>query len=179
MLLRALNMPLSYLSWFAVVQREIHGRLKYAKLIIVFALKNNHPFFKSHVWKCNVQANKGLTKVNGKWSTIEFDDFAFSLIFFVSVSHKGVINKCCMFYFLHTSNWWCMCWCVRMWLHGIKWRRLVYGKSINVILPKIIFWKTIDNDDSVIRFFLITSFYFFAYYIFCLLYFCLYITTSP
>ena len=99
MLLRALNMPLGYLSWFAMVQREIHGRLRYAKLIMVFTLKNNHPFFKSHAWKCNVQANKGLTKVNGKWSTIEFDVFAFSLIFFVSVSHKGVINKCCMFYF--------------------------------------------------------------------------------
>ena len=48
----------------------------------------------------------------------------------------------------------------------IKWRRLVYDKSINVILLKIIFWKTIDNDDSVIRFFLIISFTFFAYSIY-------------
>ena len=47
----------------------------------------------------------------------------------------------------------------------IKWRRLVHDKSAYVILPKIIFWKTIGND-SVIWFFLISSFTFFAYCIY-------------
>ena len=54
---------------------------------------------------CNIQANKGLTKVQEKWSTIQFDVFDLSFIFFVPMSQKvSVINRSGACYLIHASN---------------------------------------------------------------------------
>ena len=73
-----------------------------------------------------------------KWSTIQFDVFDLSFIFFI---HVRVINRSdvCYFYkrqtsgacagvcaFLHASNYWCMCWRVRVQSHASNEKTIIF-----------------------------------------------------
>ena len=60
-----------------------------------------------------------LTVFKEKGSTIIFAVLVLSFIFFISVSQTiSVINRRRACFFLHTWNYWCMCWCVYMQLHA-------------------------------------------------------------
>ena len=57
------------------------------------------------MWKCNIQASKMLGKIKEKLSTVQFDIFDLSFIFFIPMSQtRNVINRSGACYFLHTSN---------------------------------------------------------------------------
>ena len=77
----------------------------YVKLIIVFTPKLISPSLWSHTLKCNIQANERLTKVKAKLSTIWFDIFDLSFIFFIPMSQTiYVIYRSGLCYFLQASN---------------------------------------------------------------------------
>ena len=72
--------------------------LMYAKLIIVFISTKIFALFRSNIWKCNIQADEGLTKIKEKWSTIKFDVFILSFIFFCDHTdqmEKNVLENTC------------------------------------------------------------------------------------
>ena len=59
--------------------------------IIYVEKKKNIPLFWSHIWKCNIQANEGLTKVKEKWSIVlnlMLCFLSFSLFQCLRLSHK-------------------------------------------------------------------------------------------
>ena len=96
-------------------------RLIYAKLIIysMHSLQTkNFPLFWSRKWKCDIQVSERSTKVKKKRLTMKFDVFC---SFFHSLCSNGperVINRNGSFYFLHLSNWWPVCWRVRVQSHA-------------------------------------------------------------
>ena len=60
-------------------------------------------------------------KLKKRQSNIEFDVFALCFIFFIPLSLTiNVLNRNFMWYFLHASKWWCMCWHVHMRLHTLN-----------------------------------------------------------
>ena len=67
--------------------------------------------------KYNIQANERLTKVKEKWSTIRFDIFDLSFIFYILMSQTiSVINKLhLLFFYTHQTSGECagMCACDR------------------------------------------------------------------
>ena len=86
--------------------REYTGRLVHAKLITIISLQTkNFPLFWRHSWKYNIQVNESLTKVKEEWSTIKFDVFLLSFIFFIPMSQKtSAINISGGCYVLDASN---------------------------------------------------------------------------
>ena len=92
---KVLNMSLAYLSCFVMVLRGIQGNVLYMP-----------DWFWSHTWKYYIQANKRLTKVKEKWSTIQFCSF----ILFIPVSQTIiVINRSGICYIIsmhQTSVYW-------------------------------------------------------------------------
>ena len=93
------------------------GRLIHAKLIIEFTPKN-FPSSWSHTCKYKTQTNERLANVKEKWSTIKFNVFVLSFIFFGPMSQTiKVINTSGTCYFLHASIQWHVCWCVCMQSH--------------------------------------------------------------
>ena len=63
----ALNIPVDYLSWVAMVLKGIHGNVDISQTD--YSIYYNPRIFSllwSHTWKCNVQANKSLTKAKEK-----------------------------------------------------------------------------------------------------------------
>ena len=79
--------------------------------------------FWSHTWQYNIQANKRLTKVKEKLSTIKFDIFFLSFIFFVSMSQTISVIKVehAIFYMYQTSGMCAgMCACNCMHQTGFK-----------------------------------------------------------
>ena len=89
-------MPLDYLGCFAAVLRGIHGKVDICQTdynihskLRIFCL------FWSHTWKYNIQADKRLTKVKEKRSTIQFDILI--LLYFL---HSNVPDNNC-----HKQKW--------------------------------------------------------------------------
>ena len=83
-------------------------------------------------WKYNIQANERLTKVTEKWSTVQFDVFDLSIIFFILMSQTISL----------ISRYWCMLFFTRIKLvarvllcsHAIayiKCRRLICLSSLS------------------------------------------------
>ena len=127
-------------------------RLIYAKLIIVPTPKKFTVFW-SHTWNYNIQANERLTKVKEKWSTIKFDVFIRSFVFFIPVTQTvSAINKWCMLFFT----------CIRLVAHVlarelaiacIKLRRLsdcLCYMVIFCIQNILIQYKTVSNFSIIL-----------------------------
>ena len=119
---RVQNMPLDYLSCFAMVLQGIYENVWYMPNCIVFTLnlKFFH-LFRSHTRKYNIHAfiHDRLAKVEEKWSTTKFDVFDLPFIFFIPMFQtKSAINRSSTCYFLHISNWWYKCYHVHMQLHA-------------------------------------------------------------
>ena len=79
--------------------------------------------FWSHTWKYNIQAEERLTKVKEKWSTIQFDIFDLSFIFYIPMSQTiSAINRSVASVLVSVGAIAC-----------IKWIRLnltLYGKNV-------------------------------------------------
>ena len=130
MLDKVLNMPLNYLSCFAVVLRGYVGRLIHAKLIIVFTKTKNFPLFWSHTWMYNTETWK-LTKVYRKIKGqrkmtnyyLWFFCFFFHFLCFNVPDNKCHKQKWCLLFFTRIKLVACVLACVRA-IACIKWRRL-------------------------------------------------------
>ena len=91
---RVLNTPVDYLSCFAVVLKGIHSNVDKCQTDYSIPSKSTiFPLLWSQKWKCNNQANHGLTKGKEKWSTIQFDVFVLSFTFFFPVSQTVRCHK--------------------------------------------------------------------------------------
>ena len=94
------------------------------------------PWFWSHTWMYNIQANERLPKVKEKRSTIQFKVFNLSFSFFNPMFQTiSAINRSGACYFSHPPNKWWMCWCVCAIAH-IKWRRLLFQCGSPKVLIK-------------------------------------------
>ena len=63
----ALNIPVDYLSCVAMVLKGTHGNVDIWQTdYSIYYNPRIFFLFWSHTWKCNVQANKSLTKVKEK-----------------------------------------------------------------------------------------------------------------
>ena len=65
----------------------------------------NFPLFWSHAWKYNIQANKRLTKIKEKRSTIKLNVFVLTFIFFhLNVPDNKCQNKSGMRYYFFNPH---------------------------------------------------------------------------
>ena len=88
-----------------VCKRDTQEHLIYTKLIMVFILNLAFSPYSNSYRKYNIQANRSLTKIKEKWSTVQFDVFDLSIIFSVPMPQQiSVISKSGACYFLHSSN---------------------------------------------------------------------------
>ena len=111
------------LSCIVMVLRGFNiERLIYAKLVIysMHSLQTkNFPLFWSRTWKCNIQVSEKPTKVKKKGWPWNLTFFVLSFILFVPMSQNvSVTNRNGSCYFLHASNWWPVCWRVRVQSHA-------------------------------------------------------------
>ena len=96
MFCRVLNVPLDYLSSFAMILSGTSGKVWYMPnwLWHLFQAKNL-PLFWNHTQKYNIQANERLAKFKEKWSTTQYV-FSLSLILFIPMSLTvSAINNMC------------------------------------------------------------------------------------
>ena len=92
---RVLNMPLDYLSCFAVVLRGILGNFDICETdYSIHSKLQNFPLFWSHTWKYSNQVNERLTKAKEKWSIIQFDVFVLSFSLFECPSKCHTQKRC-------------------------------------------------------------------------------------
>ena len=133
-------MSLDYLSCFAVVPRGIHGKVDICRTNYnIYSKLGIFSLLWSHTWKYNIQADKRLTKVKEKWSTIRFDIF---LSFFHFLHSYVPDNKC------HKQKWHVIFFtCIKLVasvlacaraIASIKWIRLDSNTCIKVYLSLII-----------------------------------------
>ena len=128
---RVLNIPLDYLSCFAVVLRGIHGNVEMCQTeysIPSKLIRKLFPLFWSHTWKYNIQVDERSTKVNR--SLYNFTFFLMFLLFHFLHSNVSDKNEC------HKKKWRVLFFtriqlvahvpaCVRV-IARIKWIRLTF-----------------------------------------------------
>ena len=136
-------MPLDYVSWIAMALRYMDTReCWYMPNWLYYLLQTkNFLLFWSHTWKYGIQPRERLTKIKEKWSSIQFDVFVLSLIFFVPMTQTiSVINISDACNFLHASNYWHM-WGSQKLLHGLVSRELTAYLSIFNLFWLIALWS--------------------------------------
>ena len=101
---KVLDMPLDHLNCFAVVLREIHGKVDICQTdYSIHSKKRIFPYSNGSVY--NIQVNERLKRVKEKQSTTKLGVFVLSFIFFVPMYQiKSFINRSGTCYFLHTSK---------------------------------------------------------------------------
>ena len=130
-----LIMPLDYLSCFAVILRRIQGKADICQTD--YSIHSKLRILSYSGGKYNIQANERLTKIKEIWC------FCFFIFFVPMFQTIGLINTSGGCYFLHASNYWCVCWCVRVRSHasnGKDWTDIFDSRVIFCIMWDIC-WK--------------------------------------
>ena len=101
-----LNMPLDYLSYFAVVLGGTHGKVDIRQTDYSIHSKLRIFLYSEviHGSKTNIQANDGLTKVKVNDQLLNLMICSFFHFGRSNVPDNNVINRSGACYFLHASN---------------------------------------------------------------------------